>query len=572
MTHSFNVDEEPPNKRQKLSSLAVEGLEKQEEEAVTLEELDFAQSLNDALPIDLFVNDENGDSEAPSTSGTFNNSLDSGQPSKVEATSDLKTLKGKNISSQPETGSSNVGSEMDRISSSFDSSKESKEKTTQEISETKPPTKTPKSYSKPSPSVSSAALTKPNSTAKPIKTPPAIPAKVKKESKAAASVKSNKTSKPPPKPSNYKPQSQSILGGGSNTNMPSDLSPNAFLKTTNDSASLMAGMSPMSNISTGISHSDPNSAQYQQFARRRQIQQQLLALIHAHKCTNNECSQMPHCALMKQILRHITQCKLGKACKEPHCVSSRQIIGHFGECKNPACGICVPIKRAQLQQQQMQLQQSGSLNLTQPIPGIQNVNQPMLNNSALNGSIPNVVMPPLMGQSPNSPGYSNMHAALGNLNKSPVLANLDAAGGAIDQLNPLHRQKLVQRLIDSLRECLPTDDYNEEKLLDLASKIESAVFQASKTQSQYYHLLAEKIYKLKKAQENLQSRAGTSSFSTPKTSSSSLPQSQMEAMIRMRQQAQLQQNAGSQIFSASNQSLGLNLDIKQETPDSKNST
>uniref|UniRef100_A0A1A8UYW3 histone acetyltransferase n=1 Tax=Nothobranchius furzeri TaxID=105023 RepID=A0A1A8UYW3_NOTFU len=307
--------------------------------------------------------------------------------------------------------------------------------------------------------------------------------------------------------------------------------------------------------------------------KRKLIQQQLVLLLHAHKCqrreqANGEVRQcnLPHCRTMKNVLNHMTHCQAGKSCQVAHCASSRQIISHWKNCTRHDCPVCLPLKNAGDKRNPQSLLGGGGAGLgssLSAVPGSQpsapNIHppsqidpssierayaalgltyqgnqiqtqtaQPNMSNQGQAGMRPlnpMVVNPMGVNGGVSAPSQSQQSSLLqdtmmhlnvnnqslmndaGGVGSMPTAAPPSATGikkSWHEDITQDLRNHLVHKLVQAI---FPTPDpaalkdRRMENLVAYARKVEGDMYESANSRAEYYHLLAEKIYKIQKELE-----------------------------------------------------------------------
>ncbi|XP_067353867.1 CREB-binding protein isoform X2 [Channa argus] len=321
--------------------------------------------------------------------------------------------------------------------------------------------------------------------------------------------------------------------------------------------------------------------------KRKLIQQQLVLLLHAHKCQRREQANgevrpcaLPHCRTMKNVLNHMTHCQAGKSCQVPHCASSRQIISHWKNCTRHDCPVCLPLKNASDKRTQQPMLSSPNAGLQNPMSsvGVGQPSAPTINTSApIDPSsmqrayaalgLPYSSQAAGQTQTQQAPGQTsgaqntqaqqqqlsqqmrpinalgnqmalgsatmgvtsseqtNLHtdslpntlntnnqllsdgSAVGSMGNLPTAAPVSATGTRKawhEHVTQDLRNHLVHKLVQAI---FPTPDpaalkdRRMENLVAYARKVEGDMYESANSRDEYYHFLAEKIYKIQKELE-----------------------------------------------------------------------
>ncbi|XP_044047236.1 CREB-binding protein isoform X2 [Siniperca chuatsi] len=321
--------------------------------------------------------------------------------------------------------------------------------------------------------------------------------------------------------------------------------------------------------------------------KRKLIQQQLVLLLHAHKCQRREQANgevracaLPHCRTMKNVLNHMTHCQAGKSCQVAHCASSRQIISHWKNCTRHDCPVCLPLKNASDKRTQQPMLSSPSTGLQNPMStvGVGQPSAPTINTStpidpssmqrayaALGLPYSSQATGQAGAQQATGPGQTagaqnaqaqqlpqqmrpinalgnqmalggaamgvttsdqtNLHtdplpntlntnnqllsdgSAVGSMGNLPTAAPISATGTRKawhEHVTQDLRNHLVHKLVQAI---FPTPDpaalkdRRMENLVAYARKVEGDMYESANSRDEYYHFLAEKIYKIQKELE-----------------------------------------------------------------------
>ncbi|XP_064405580.1 uncharacterized protein LOC135350651 isoform X3 [Halichondria panicea] len=202
----------------------------------------------------------------------------------------------------------------------------------------------------------------------------------------------------------------------------------------------------------------------------KQIQQQLVLLLHAHKCDRDQQASddyqpctVPHCKTMKSVLNHMAGCQAGRSCTYTHCATSHQIINHWRNCVRADCPVCLPVKQQH----------------TRPGQGNTGYNP---------GANPGLGGPP----------QSSFFLPIPQITSNPTQAWHSL-------VSPDLRQHLVRTLVEAIypvHDPIALRDARVKSLIQYSMKVEKVMFEAAQNREEYYKLIAQKIYLIRKELED----------------------------------------------------------------------
>ncbi|KAI6240900.1 Histone acetyltransferase [Aphelenchoides fujianensis] len=217
---------------------------------------------------------------------------------------------------------------------------------------------------------------------------------------------------------------------------------------------------------------------------------------------------LPHCGTMKAVLDHMIHCNNGRACNYPHCASSRQIITHWKNCSKDDCPVCKPLKTDGRHKQpcfEPRARQSAlAVVIDDSASGLlMDYNPPLTNDPFRSANPPNKVAPS-NGSGRNSAGFAT--DSFNNL-PPPDPPNQEKEWHSLITLDL--RNHLVSKLVKAIFPSPDPSAIHDQRLKDLISyarKVEKDMFENANNKEEYYHLLAEKIYKIQKELQEKKNR------------------------------------------------------------------